>query len=152
MSEVRMSRYGHRRVDRVYFSEIELIEVLEKLKAVSPDEIYPVSHFLAHTAVHLGKALKLTWDKVDFENKTASFPATGHANDRTLPLSQKLVEYLKKLPGHNDFVFTRVDKDPWSVVSYYRRFSKVRMSIGLKNISAATLLDIHLHITSSERA
>lgn len=132
MSEVRICRYGHRRIERVYFSEVELIEVLEKLKAVSPDEVYPVSYFLAHTAVHLGEALKLTWDKVDLENKTACFPATGHANERTLPLSQKLVEYLKTLPRHNEFVFTRADKDPWSVVSYYRRFSKIRSAIGFK--------------------
>lgn len=130
MSEVRMSRYGHRRVERVYFSENELIEVLEKFKVISPEDVYPISYFLAHTAVHLGEALKLTWDNVDLENKTAYFPATGHANERTLPLSQKLVEYMRTLPRHNEFVFTRADKDPWSVVFYYRRFSKIRTALG----------------------
>lgn len=84
-----MSRYGHRRFERVYFSEIELIEVVEKFKAISPDKIYPVSYFLAHKAVHLGEALNLTWNKVDLEGKIAYFPAAGHANERTLPLSQK---------------------------------------------------------------
>lgn len=132
MSQVRLNRYGHRRTERIYFSENEFIEVLDKLKSASPEEIYPVSYFLAHTAVHLGEALKLTWDRVDFEKSTASFPATGSANDRTLSLPIKLVEFLKSLPRNNEFVFTRADKKPWSVVSYYRRFSKIRAKIGFK--------------------
>ena len=132
MSQVHMSRYGHRRFERIYFSESEIVEVLGKPKSVSPDEVYPVSYFLLHTAVHLGEALKLTWDRVDFEKATASFPATGHANDRTLSLNPRLLEMLKSLPGHGDFVFTRITKDPWTVVSYYRRFSKVRIKIGCK--------------------
>lgn len=132
MSQVRLNRYGHRRTERVYFSENELIDVLDRLKTVSPEGIYPVSYFLAHTAVHLGEALKLTWDCINFDKKTASFPAVGHANDRTLTLPVKLVEFLKNLPRYNDFVFTKIDKQPWSVVSYYRRFAKIRTKIAYK--------------------
>lgn len=132
MTQVRLSRYGHRRTERIYFSENEVIEVLEKLKSASPDEIYPVSYFLLHTAVHLGEALKLKWAQIDLEKGTASFPATGHANDRILPLNQRLIELLKSLPRDSDFVFTRTDKDPWSNVSYYRKFSKIRSKMAFK--------------------
>lgn len=91
-----------------------------------------MSYFLTHTAVHLGEALKLTWSQIDFEKATASLPATGHANDRTLPLNPKLLDLLKSLPRYSDFVFNRSTRDPWSVVSYYRRFSKVRQQIAFR--------------------
>lgn len=132
MSQVRLSRYGHRRVERVYFSENEIIDVLDRIRVASPDEIYPVSYFLLHTAAHLGEVVKLTWAQINFEKATVSFPATGHANDRTLPLNQNLVNLLKSLPRQNDFVFNRATKDPWTIVSHYRRFSKVRDQIGFK--------------------
>jgi integrase len=60
------------------------------------------------------------------------FPASGNSSDRTLTLPPKLIELLSSLPRTSEFVFTREDGDPWSVVSYYRKFSKVRDKIAFK--------------------
>ena len=46
--------------------------------------------------------------------------------------SDKLLVFIKSKLFHILFVFTRSDKQSWSVVSYYRRFSKIRTKIAYK--------------------
>jgi integrase len=132
MAQVKMSRYGHRKNERVYLAESEVQEILERFRAVSPLEIYPITYFQLHTAAYIGEVVKLKWTDVDFEKSTASFPATGNSSDRILTLPPKLIELLKTLPRHNEFVFSRDDGQAWSVVSYYRKFAKVRAKIAYK--------------------
>lgn len=132
LSQVRINRSGHRKNERVFLSESEVAEIMERFGAASQLEIYPVSYFQLHTAAHIGEVLKLKWDQVDLENGTAHFLASSNANDRTLTLPPKLIELLKSLPRTSDFVFTREDGDAWSVVSFYRRFAKVRDKIAFR--------------------
>jgi site-specific recombinase XerD len=51
---------------------------------------------------------------------------------RLLTLPPKLVALLQALPKRSEFVFTREDGDPWTVVSFYRRFARVRTQIAFK--------------------
>lgn len=132
LSQVKVNRNGHRKNERVFLSESDIVEIMERFRVASPLEIYPVSYFQLHTAAHVGEVLKLKWDQVDLENGTAHFLASGNANDRTLTLPPRLIELLKSLPRTSDFIFNREDGDAWSVVSFYRRFAKVRDKISFK--------------------
>ncbi len=132
MAQVKMSRYGHRKNERIYLAESEVRDIMDQLQVVSPTEIYPVSYFQIHTAAYIGEVVKLKWDQIDLEAATVSFPATGNTSDRNLTLSPKLVDLLRSLPRRGDFVFTREDGDQWSVVSYYRKFARVRSKIAVK--------------------
>lgn len=132
LAEIKMDHGGKRVTKRIYLSENEAQEVLGRLKAASPTEIYPVSYFQLHTAAYIGEVTRLRWDQVNLEAKTVSLPATGNTDARVLPLCTKLTEVLKDLPRRNDHVFNRDDGKPWSVVSYYRRFAKVREHIAPK--------------------
>ena len=132
MVQVKMNRNGHRKNHRVYLAETEVQEIMKRFKAASPHEIYPVAYFQLHTAAYIGEVVKLKWEHVDLDSTTASFPATGSTSDRKLPLSPQLLELLQSLPRRGEYVFMREDGQPWSVVSYYRKFSKVRTQIAFK--------------------
>lgn len=132
MAQVKMSRYGHRKSERVYLAESEVLEIMDQLKIVSPTEIYPISYFQLHTAAYIGEVVKLRWDQFDLEAATVSLAATGNTSDRNLTLSPKLVELLKTLPRRGDLVFMREDGQPWTVPSYYRKFVRVRVKISVK--------------------
>lgn len=132
MTQVRMTRYGHRKNERVYLSDPEVREIMDRLRAASPAEVFPIAYFQLHTAAYIGEVVKLRWDQVDLEAGTASFPVTKHTDARVIPLSPQLVQILRNLVGHGDFVFKREDGDAWSVVSYYRRFAKVRTQITVR--------------------
>lgn len=129
LSQVKLSRNGHRKKERVYLAESEAKEIFERFKFASPSEIYPVSYFQLHTAAYIGEVAKLKWNQVDLEIGTVSLPATGNSNKRTLSLNTKLIELLKALPRRSEYVFVREDNQPWTVNSYYRKFAKIRKLI-----------------------
>lgn len=132
LSQVKMSRYSHRKSERVYLAESEVREILDGFQLISSNEIYPISYFQLHTAAYIGEVVKLKWAQVDLEQGTVSFPATGNTNDRTLTMPPMLVDLLKTLPRQGEFIFTREDGQPWTVVSYYRKFARVRAKIAFK--------------------
>lgn len=56
---VKLSRNGHRKEERVYLAESEVIEILTQLQSARPLEIYPVSYFQLHTAAYIGEVVRL---------------------------------------------------------------------------------------------
>lgn len=132
LAQVKLNRNGHRKEERVYLAESEVREIMAQFQLVSPNEIYPISYFQLHTAAYIGEVVNLRWNQVDLENATAALPASGNTADRKLTLPPRLVEMLRTLPRHSEFVFTREDGQAWTVVSYYRKFSKVRSKIAFK--------------------
>lgn len=152
LTQVKLSRNGHRKKERVCLAESEAKEIFERFKFASPTEIYPVSYFQLHSAAYIGEVVKLKWDQVDLEIGTVALPASGNSNKRTLSLNTKLIELLKSLPRNSEFVFLREDNQPWSVVSYYRRFSKIRKLINLIKHSITIHSDTRSLITFYVRA
>ncbi len=132
LAQVRIKRNGHRKEERVYLAESEVVEIMTLLQSVSPTEIYPISYFQLHTAAYIGEIVRLKWDQIDFENSKVSFPASGNTSDRKLTLPPKLAALLNTLPKQGEFIFTRDDGNPWTVPSYYRRFAKVRGKVAFK--------------------
>lgn len=61
--------------------------------------------FQVMTAARRGETLGLTWDRIDFEAKTAFLPETKNGRARKLALRQDLVELLQELPRDTERVF-----------------------------------------------
>lgn len=113
-------RLGTRMKNRVFLSESELIEILNGLKRLSPETIYPVVYFLIHTGCKSSEALALKWSDLNLEAGTVSFPRTATANARTLNLSRQILDLLRNHPKKADHVFLNAQGCPWKVKSYYR--------------------------------
>ena len=132
MAQIKLNRFGHRKEERVYLAESEVIEIMTRLKTASPFEIYPVSYFQLHTAAYIGEVVTLKWTQIDFENSTVALPGSGNTSDRKLSVSPKLLELLKILPRQSEYIFNPESGASWSVPSYYRKFAKIRAKIAFK--------------------
>lgn len=65
-----------------------------------------VLQFLKETGVRIGEFVQLKWLDIDFERKLASITPEKHSNPRILPISDKLIAMLNKLPkNHEENVF-----------------------------------------------
>jgi integrase len=67
--------------------------------------ILPLVRLALETAMRRGELLKLTWDNVDLEQRTAFLPITKNGKARTVPLSTKAVEILYSMPRTDKRVF-----------------------------------------------
>ncbi|MGN8108113.1 site-specific integrase [Paraburkholderia sp. 22098] len=61
--------------------------------------------FQLMTAARRGEALNLTWDNVDFDERTAYLPETKNGKPRKLPLRADLIDLLETLPRDDARVF-----------------------------------------------
>ncbi len=62
-------------------------------------------NFQLMTGARRGETLSLTWDRIDFENKTAFIPESKNGRPRKLPLRTDLIEMLRDLPRTDALVF-----------------------------------------------
>ncbi|MFM0554778.1 site-specific integrase [Paraburkholderia sediminicola] len=60
--------------------------------------LLPLIQVALETAMRRGELLKLTWDKVDLERRTAFLAITKNGKARIVPLSSRAVEILNALP------------------------------------------------------
>jgi len=72
--------------------------------------LYPLVQVALETAMRRGELLKLTWDRVDLERRTAHLPITKNGKSRTVPLSTKAVQIIDAMP--------RIDKRVFPISSY----------------------------------
>lgn len=79
----------------------ELQAILEAL-AERDQPAYRVTLFCALTCARFGEAARLEWKDVDLGLGSATFRGTKNGTDRTIPLSQTLVEFLRELKQEGD--------------------------------------------------
>ena len=65
-----------------------------------------VLQFLKETGVRIGELVKLKWLDIDFERKLASITPEKHSNARILPISDKLISMINKLPKNHGEMFS----------------------------------------------
>lgn len=123
-------RLGTRTKNRVFLSESELVEILNGLKRLSPETIFPVVYFLIHTGCKISETLALKWTDLNLETRTVSFPRSPMANARTLNLSSHILELLRSRPKLGDHVFLNAQGCTWTVKNYYRAMVLDRNAIG----------------------
>ena len=65
-----------------------------------------VLQMLKETGMRIGELTQLKWIDIDFERKTVNITPEKHSNPRVLPISDKLIAMLNKLPrNHEENVF-----------------------------------------------
>lgn len=79
----------------------ELQAILEAL-AERDQPAYRVTLFCALTCARFGEAARLEWKDVDLALGSATFRGTKNGSDRTIPLSQTLVEFLREFKQEGD--------------------------------------------------
>ncbi len=82
----------------------------------------PLIVLALETGMRLGELLGLDWSRLDFEKRTALLPITKNGEPRTVPLSPKAVETLKRIPRslNNSRVFWTWSR-PDSVENAWKR-------------------------------
>ncbi|MEQ1722662.1 MAG: site-specific integrase [Pseudobdellovibrio sp.] len=115
---------------RVVLTQVELSELLNKVKATSPDLIYPVIFLMAHTGARLGEILNLKWNNVHFEFSAIQLLWTKNGEDRLIQISDEVLSFLKSRPQINDNVVLSQYQKPWTHSIYRKQFNKFRHKIG----------------------
>ena len=62
-------------------------------------------NFQLMTGARRSETLSVTWDRIDFDNRSAFIPETKNGRPRKLPLRKDLIELLQQLPRNDDRVF-----------------------------------------------
>ena len=92
------------KVDKIPFIPTE--QEIDLLIAHCGKTTSTVLQFLKETGVRIGELVKLKWLDIDFERKLASITPEKHSNARILPISDKLIAMINKLPRlHEENVF-----------------------------------------------
>jgi integrase len=84
------------------------VKEYDGLIKVLPQHIFGMLVIGFYTGMRKGEITKLTWEKVDFQNREIRLKATDTKNGRarTIPMGDFLFEFLNSLPKHNDNIFT----------------------------------------------
>tara|TARA_R100000406_G_scaffold78879_1_gene59802 strand:+ start:276 stop:833 length:558 start_codon:yes stop_codon:yes gene_type:complete len=91
---VTMNRYNDSR-DRVLTIE-EYQKLLEKAELSNLPQLKDIIEFAYHTGARRGEILRMSRNHVDWNRKVITFYDTKNGEDRTIPLSEKVLSILKK--------------------------------------------------------
>ena len=92
---------------------------MKSLKEYAPGYLYPIIRMFSETAAKSKELVELKWKQVDLEKKLVSFPKGERVQERTLEISDELVEMLRlKTRGENPDlqkkVFLTYYKEPFT--------------------------------------
>jgi integrase/recombinase XerD len=94
---------NYKPVEKIPFIPTE--QEIDLLIANTSKTISALLQLLKETGMRLGEALALKWTDVDFERKTVRITAEKGSLPRILPLSEKAIAMLKRLPGKDERIF-----------------------------------------------
>jgi len=81
----------------------ELLKELEEYKNSSL-QIYPLTVLLLHTGARFSEVASLTWEEINFKEKTIYFKPTKDGNERWISMTALVEEILNSLPKNNTLV------------------------------------------------
>lgn len=99
---------------RNILSQEEIEELLKAVKAFSPGYLYPLIRMYAETAAKTAEGYDLLWKNVNLEKGEVLFEKTNNSQERTLKISDELVEMLKKKKASKGHVFLTYYGQPFS--------------------------------------
>lgn len=83
--------------------------------------------FAIETAMRAGEICGLTWDNVDFEDRTAYLPITKNGSARRVPLSKKAIAILERLKEEVGNTGTCFQIESKSLDATFRKLKKMAM-------------------------
>ena len=96
IKNIAMPSGSNERTRRLVGNEQELI--LNDLKNCRNPYILQATLFALETACRQGEVLRLTWENIDFNQKTAFIDKTKNGESRTIPLSPRALSAVTQLP------------------------------------------------------
>jgi len=89
-------------------------ELLNALKEFSPGYLYPLIRMYAETGAKTSEVADLLWKNVDLERGEVHFEQTIVSRERTLKLSEEMVQLLKRKKASKGHVFLTYYGEPFS--------------------------------------
>jgi integrase len=90
------------------------LDEANRLIEACADHLRPLVIFLIYTGARVGEALWLDWRYVDLERRQVIFPKTKNGEERGVPLAERVIDALNKLPHRKGEVFRRPDGLPYA--------------------------------------
>jgi len=118
--------------ERVILDEAEIEDLLEKVKAISPDIVYPVVFLLCHTGARLGEILNLKWNQVHFELGAIHLLKTKNGDDRFVHVNSHVLDFLESRPRASEYVMLNIRGERWTMAQYTKQFSKIRRKVAFR--------------------
>ena len=110
---------------------------LDQLIAAAGKKLGAFLQLLKETGARSGEIAKLTWEDVDFEQKTIRIRPEKGSLPRILPISSTTIERLKRLPRTGSRIFS-------SIISLRSNFNEQRRRIARK-LANPRIMQIHFH-------
>lgn len=88
----------------------------QRLLDNSSDHLKPIIITALNAGMRLGEILVLTWDKIDFDERTITVEYTKNREYRIMPMNQYLTETLKSVKKVSSYVFCKDDKLPYGSI------------------------------------
>ncbi len=102
MEAIKFNLHVPFRRKRVVLSVEEVREVLENAPKFDSTYFYPLVYLLIHTGARRGEAIKLKKEDVDFKLGRLTFKDTKNGEERSINLSSRLSEFLKRQMDSHD--------------------------------------------------
>lgn len=99
---------------RNILSPEEIEELLNAIKAFSPGYLYPLIKMYAETAGKTSEVTDLLWNDVNLEKGEVHFVQTVASRERTVKISDEMVELLKKKKTPKGHVFLTYYGEPFT--------------------------------------
>jgi len=126
----------YKRQDKIPYIPTE--EELDSLISAAGKKVSTRLQFLKETAARVGEMHRLKWIDIDKQRKLVYIRAEKGSNDRLIPISDKLIAMLFRLPQTNELVF------PNTIKATQHTFEALRKRTTVK-LANPRLLQIHLH-------
>jgi integrase len=97
MTKPKIPKGRDRRLKRQVVVEGEVMSEEALLLQHASKRLKPILKIALETAMRRGEIVTLTWDRVNFDSRTAYLPHTKNGEARTIPLSPKAIKILKEL-------------------------------------------------------
>ena len=119
------------------FPYIPTEQEIDQLIAVSPTKYATALLTLKETGIRTDELMKLQWTDINTERKTINITPSKRSNPRILPISDKLIALLNKMPRTQQKIFTMSKHS--IQYSYYRIRKRISTKLSNPNLMKITL-------------
>ena len=99
------------------------------------DKLHPIVFFALATGMRRGEIINLEWKNVNLDRRMLTVEHTKSHRTRAIPLSEKVLEMLKRLPKRGSFVFSHEDGRQWGGMGIRSVFDRAVKRAGIQRIS-----------------
>lgn len=112
---------------RNILSEAEISMLLEEVKEFSPGYLYPMIKLFVETAIKPYELTELLWTQIDFNKKEVLIPRSVKNQERSLKISEELMEFFERRKKTSGVVFLTYYKEPFTKTKLARLINEFKI-------------------------